>query len=114
MGSYDFIIKEELGVISEKWPVETVVNLITWHGQPPAVDIRVWNDRFYLEPRYEPMNGVTLDQEQVEDLYQYLRDKHFRTPCFSISNSYPLKGLTLNDKEEERLYQILRNYLFKK
>lgn len=114
MGSYDFIIKEELGVISEKGPVKTVVNLVSWHGQPPAVDIRVWHDRFFLEPRYGPMNGVTLDQEQVEDLYQYLRDKHFRTPCFSGSNSIPVKGLTLDDEQAEKLYQILRSYLFKK
>ena len=68
MAEFQYEIKEEIGVLSESksgWRKE--VNLISWNGASPKLDIRDW------APNHEKMGkGVTLSLAEVEKLKEVL------------------------------------------
>ena len=68
MADFTYEIKEEIGVLSESksgWRKE--VNLISWNGASPKLDIRDW------APNHEKMGkGVTLSPAEVEKLKEVL------------------------------------------
>lgn len=76
--SFTFKIVESLGVISErtdhtgkKWSKE--VNLVSWNGRDPKVDIREWN-----EDHTKMSKGLTFTTEETEAvcmiLHTYMRE----------------------------------------
>ena len=68
MADIKYDIVEEIGVLSENakgWRKE--INRISWNGATPKYDIRDW------APEHEKMSkGITLSQEEVEELYAVL------------------------------------------
>ena len=68
MADVKYEIKEEMGILSEStrgWTKE--LNLISWNGATPKLDIRDW------APNHEKMGkGITLSQEEVKKLYDLL------------------------------------------
>ena len=68
MAAFDYEIVKELGVLSENekgWKKE--VNIVSYNGTKPKVDIRAW------APDHEKMGkGVTLNNEEIEELKEIL------------------------------------------
>ena len=65
---FTFEIKEEIGKLSEKkngWARE--VNLISWNGAEPKIDIRDWS-----ADHSKMGKGITLTDEEAEELAQLL------------------------------------------
>lgn len=66
-----FEITEELGILSENekgWRKE--LNLVSWNEREPKYDIRDWN------PSHERMSkGITLTKEEVQALYEILKEE---------------------------------------
>jgi len=63
-----FEVVKELGVLSEGakgWSKQ--VNLVSWNGASPKVDIRSWN-----EDRSKMSGGVTLNFEESQLLFDVL------------------------------------------
>ena len=71
MAEFTYEITQELGVLSENksgWRRE--VNLISWNGADPKIDIRDW------APNHEKMSkGISLSSDEVEKLITIL-EKH--------------------------------------
>lgn len=67
--TYEII--ENLGVLSETksgWKLE--VNLISWNGADPVIDIRSWS------PDKSKMGkGITLNKEEEEKLLEILKSR---------------------------------------
>lgn len=72
--TFTFDIVKHIGVISErtdyygtKWAKE--INLVSWNGKQPKVDIREWN------PDHTKMNkGLALTDEEAEALAMILHN----------------------------------------
>ena len=68
MTEIKYVIKEELGVLSESakgWTKE--LNIISWNGGAPKYDLRDW------APNHEKMGkGITLSSDEVSELYTLL------------------------------------------
>lgn len=68
MTEIKYVIKEELGVLSESakgWTKE--LNIISWNGGAPKYDLRDW------APNHEKMGkGITLSSDEVSELYNLL------------------------------------------
>lgn len=68
MGDFNYEILQTYGVIdtSEKgWTTE--VNLISWNGNKPKIDIRTWS------PDHQKMTkGITFHKDQLQKLIQIL------------------------------------------
>ena len=59
------------GLEGEGWTGE--VNLVSWNGREPKLDIRSWS------PDHERCGkGVTLTAREAEKLYEILKDYHER------------------------------------
>ncbi|MDD6808139.1 MAG: PC4/YdbC family ssDNA-binding protein [Oscillospiraceae bacterium] len=71
MPEFKYEITEEIGEISENakgWTKE--LNMISWNEGKPKYDIRDW------APEHEKMGkGVTLTEEEAEELYKLLQKK---------------------------------------
>jgi len=69
MAEFQYEIKEEIGVLSESksgWRKE--VNLVSWNGANPKLDIRDW------APNHEKMGkGITLSTEETRKLMDLLQ-----------------------------------------
>ena len=69
MAEFQFEIKEEIGVLSESksgWRKE--VNLVSWNGATPKIDIRDW------APNHEKMGkGITVNTEEARKLLDLLQ-----------------------------------------
>lgn len=70
MAEFKYEITEELGVLSESrsgWKRE--VNLVSWNGAAPKLDIRDW------APGHEKMGkGISLSSDEIESLKAILED----------------------------------------
>ena len=70
MPDFTYEITEELGILSESksgWIRE--VNMVSWNGGAPKLDIRDW------APEHEKMGkGVSLSAEEVERLKEILQE----------------------------------------
>ena len=68
MAEFKYEITQELGVLSESksgWKRE--VNLVSWNGAAPKLDIRDW------APGHEKMGkGVSLSAEEITELKSLL------------------------------------------
>ena len=68
MPDFKYEITEELGILSESksgWTRE--VNMVSWNGAAPKLDIRDW------APEHEKMGkGVSLSAEEVKKLKEIL------------------------------------------
>ena len=68
MPDFKYEITEELGILSESksgWARE--VNMVSWNGAAPKLDIRDW------APEHEKMGkGVSLSAEEVKKLKEIL------------------------------------------
>lgn len=71
-GEIDFRIHEHIGVLETHengWRRE--VNLVSWNGGEPKIDIREWS------PDHERMTrGITLTEEKAEQLAKMLSDRY--------------------------------------
>ena len=70
-GRIEFTIHEHLGVIDENkdngWKRE--VNIVSWNGGSPRIDIRHWN------PEHTKMSrGITLQRDEGRKLADILRE----------------------------------------
>lgn len=65
---FDFEIVKHIGVIAEKskgWKRE--INLISWGGAEPKIDIRDWS------PDHDKMSkGISLTAEEIEKLKELI------------------------------------------
>lgn len=72
MADIKFDILKNIGVLSEGskgWKRE--VNIISWNGRKPKVDIRDWDEK------HEKMGkGITLSKEELKQLRDMLMDIH--------------------------------------
>lgn len=72
MNEVSFEIIEHIGIISTKrdgWTKE--VNVVSWNGSPPKIDIRDWGEN------HEKMSrGITLVEEEAKNLCLALADKY--------------------------------------
>ena len=70
MAEFKYEITEELGILSESrsgWKRE--VNLVSWNGAAPKLDIRDW------APGHEKMGkGISLSSDEIESLKAILED----------------------------------------
>ena len=70
MAEFKYEITQELGVLSESksgWKRE--VNLVSWNGAAPKLDIRDW------APGHEKMGkGISLRSDEIERLKAILED----------------------------------------
>ena len=70
MAEFQYEIKEEIGVLSKSksgWRKE--VNLVSWNGAAPKLDIRDWS------PDHEKMGkGITLSTEETVKLLELLQN----------------------------------------
>ncbi len=70
MAEFKYEITEELGVLSESrsgWKRE--VNLVSWNGATPKLDIRDW------APGHEKMGkGIALSPDEIDSLKAILED----------------------------------------
>lgn len=70
MAEFKYEITQELGVLSESksgWKRE--VNLVSWNGAAPKLDIRDW------APGHEKMGkGISLSSDEIERLKAILED----------------------------------------
>mgnify|MGYP002862741547 CR=1 FL=1 len=68
MAAFQYEIKEEISVLSESksgWCKE--VNLVSWNGAAPKIDIRDWT------PNHEKMGkGISLSADEIEKLKSIL------------------------------------------
>ncbi|MCR5372744.1 MAG: hypothetical protein K6E41_04690 [Solobacterium sp.] len=68
MPDFKYEITEELGVLSENrsgWTRE--VNMVSWNGAAPKLDIRDW------APDHEKMGkGISLNEKEIEKLKEIL------------------------------------------
>ena len=67
--TYEII--ENLGVLSETksgWKLE--VNLISWNGSHPVIDIRSWSS-----DKSKMGKGITLNKEEEEKLLEILKSR---------------------------------------
>lgn len=69
--AFEFEVIKELGVISERGEYLIEVNLISWNGNNPKIDIRKW------QPSGKPGKGITLDKDEIEKLKEILQDISF-------------------------------------
>lgn len=68
MAEFSYEIKEEIGVLSERpngWRRE--VNLISWAGADPKIDVRDW-----ASDRSKMGKGISLTEEEAEMLGRLL------------------------------------------
>lgn len=76
---FTYEIVEALGVICErkdkkgnKWTKE--VNLVSWNGREPKIDIREWNEDHSIMTK-----GLTFSEEEAEGicmiLYNFMRER---------------------------------------
>lgn len=64
---FEHDIKKSYGKIErggDSWPLE--VNLVSWNGRPPKVDIRCWT------PDGKPRKGITLTEHEATVLREIL------------------------------------------
>ena len=70
-----FEIVEHIGVIGrnehreEPWTRE--VNLVSWNGKPPKIDVRDWNSTHDRMTK-----GITLTEEQALNLARFLANRY--------------------------------------
>jgi hypothetical protein len=69
MADFNFNIEKHYGILSEEksgWKRE--VNMVSWNGRSPKIDIRDW------APGHEKMaKGITLTQAEAEKLRELLK-----------------------------------------
>ena len=71
----DFKIIKELGILYENpnddgW--DKVVNIVSWGGKAPKLDIRSWN-----KDRTRMGKGVTLSKSELEEFIDMVKDIDF-------------------------------------
>ena len=67
MGTYNIV--ESLGVVAQKGEWTKEVNLVSWNGNSPKVDIREWNaDHTRMK------KGITLTFEETEQVCMILHN----------------------------------------
>lgn len=74
MGDITFEIIEHIGVLSEKkngWKKE--VNLVSWNGGDPKIEIREWD-----ETHSKMSRGLTFTQDEVMKLINLLQTEIYR------------------------------------
>ena len=68
---FAFEIKKHLGVIAEySNGYKKEVNIISWNGNDPKIDIRDWDSEHAKMSR-----GITLHKEEAEKLLEILKEK---------------------------------------
>lgn len=68
MADIKFQIKKELGVLSEGskgWQKE--INLVSWNGRKPKIDIREWDGEHVKMGK-----GITLNKAELLKMKEYL------------------------------------------
>lgn len=68
MKDLKFEIKRKIAVLSESehGNFTKEVNLLSWNGAPPQLDIRMW--RRQQDGTKKPLKGITLGSSEVEQL----------------------------------------------
>ena len=91
MADFQYEIKEEIGILSESksgWRKE--VNLISWNGAAPKLDIRDW------APNHEKMGkGITLSTEEAHELLNLLQKMapdEFHRNAVKNAHDHPYSG----------------------
>lgn len=64
--AYNFEKIKACGVLSESGDHRKEVNIISWNGQKPKLDVRTWL------PSGKPGKGVSLDQGEMKKLKELL------------------------------------------
>lgn len=70
MKNVQYEIIKHIGIISKKRSYQKEVNLISWNGRPPVIDIR--NFKIDKDGGKSPLNGVTVEKEDLHVLKDIL------------------------------------------
>ncbi len=67
--AFNYKIKEHIATLSENGPYATEVNLISYNGAEPKLDIRKWD-----KSANRMLKGIALDQDEAEKLKRVLME----------------------------------------
>ena len=74
-GAVEYTIHEHIAVLDDRrgWdmPWRREVNLVSWNGGPPKIDIREWSESHDRMTR-----GITLTEEQAMKMTKALVDRY--------------------------------------
>lgn len=70
MGDVKFEIKQQLLSLKGTGKFHKELNLISWNGREPVYDLRGWN-----EDHTEMTKGVTLSEEEYQELINKLKEE---------------------------------------
>ena len=75
MGNFEYTITEEIAVLSEKNGFSKEINMISYNGAAPKIDIRNWSTGDDGEKKMG--KGITLTKEEASTLCEILNDLEF-------------------------------------
>ena len=75
MGNFEYTITEEIAVLSEKNGFTKEINMISYNGAKPKIDIRNWS--VDDEGNKRMGKGITLSNEEAMVLRDTLEDIEF-------------------------------------
>ena len=93
MADFNYSITEELGVISEKNGYSKEVNMISYNGAEPKVDIRNWSTGDDGEKKMG--KGITLTKEEdvtIAEAIKALEDDYTRTVEYYRNEALKCEG----------------------
>lgn len=71
MGKFEYSITEEIATLSKKNGFSKEINMISYNGAEPKIDIRNWSDD---EGERKMGKGITLTKEEARILRDALED----------------------------------------
>jgi hypothetical protein len=71
LGKFEYSITEEIATLSEKNGFSKEINMISYNGAEPKIDIRNWSDD---EGERKMGKGITLTKEEARILRDALED----------------------------------------
>ena len=75
MGNFEYTITEEIAVLSEKNGFSKEINMISYNGAVPKIDIRNWSTGDDGEKKMG--KGITLSKEEAMALRDALEEIEF-------------------------------------
>lgn len=69
--TFTFEITAYIGTLSTKEGWAKEVNVVSWNGNAPKVDIREWN-----EDHTKMSRGITLTEAEGKKLYEVLKERY--------------------------------------
>lgn len=69
--AFEYEIVEHMAVLGAPSDRQAEVNIVSWNGRPPKVDIRRWNEDHTFMGK-----GIALTDTEAEALYKALKERY--------------------------------------